>query len=185
MSSLAPLAGRLSQIFSPRNCIFVSTLIFAFGTLWTSHAYTLPLFLAGRAITGVGAAGIMTLAVNLVIALTSKKTRGIFVGLINTGYTIGVSLGAVLAGALLGPMGWRALFWIQTPLAFAAGVCIFFSVPSTFTGGLVSIEKQTILQKLARIDYLGAVLLVSVHDSKFSFIQLLTGPRHPLLQPFS
>lgn len=106
MASMSPLAGRLSQIFSPRNCIFGSTLIFSFGAFVTSRAVDLPQFLMGRALTGVGAAGILTLSIILVIELTSKRRRGLFIGLVNTGYTSGVSLGAVIAGALLIPMGW-------------------------------------------------------------------------------
>ena len=106
MASLSPLSGRLSQIFSPRNCIFVSTIIFALGALVTSQADDLSMFLLGRAIAGTGAAGILTLTIILVIELTTKRRRGLFIGLVNTGYTTGVSLGAVVAGALVGPVGW-------------------------------------------------------------------------------
>ena len=106
MSSMSPVAGRLSQIFSPRSSIFVATVIFSLGTFITSRAVELPLFLAGRVVTGIGAAGILTLAIILVIELTSKKRRGLFIGLVNTGFTVGVSLGAVIAGALLAPLGW-------------------------------------------------------------------------------
>ena len=106
MASLSPLSGRLSQTFSVRNCVFVSTLIFSLGAFLTSRAVDLATFLLGRALTGVGAAGIMPLSIILVIELTSKRRRGLFIGLVNSGYTVGVSLGAVIAGALVGPMGW-------------------------------------------------------------------------------
>ncbi|MCJ1282556.1 hypothetical protein MMC26_001879 [Xylographa opegraphella] len=161
MASMSPLAGRLSQIFSPRWCIFVSTLLFAIGAFVTSSAARLRIFLLGRAITGVGAAGILTLSIILVIELTSKQRRGLFIGLVNTGYTTGVSLGAVIAGALVGPLGWRALFWMQSPLAVAAGLCIFFSMPRTFTTSSPTLDRQSLWQKLARVDYLGAILLTS------------------------
>ena len=101
-----PLAGRLSQTFSPRNCVFISTLIFSLGVFFSSRAADLATFLLARAITGMGAAGIMPLSVILVIELTSKRRRGLFIGLVNSGFTAGVSLGAVIAGALVGPMGW-------------------------------------------------------------------------------
>ena len=48
----------------------------------------------------------MTIALILVLELSSKKKRGLFVGLVNTGFTTGVSFGAVLAGALLPVTGW-------------------------------------------------------------------------------
>ena len=106
MSSVSPLMGRLSQIFPPRLCIFASTFVFAGGSLLASQAKSLAVFLAGRAVAGAGAAGILTISIILAIELTSKKRRALFIGLANTAVTCGVSLGAVIGGALLEPMGW-------------------------------------------------------------------------------
>jgi MFS family permease len=100
------LAGRLSQIFSARNCIFVSSVIFALGGLATSQAPSFTVFLLGRVVSGIGAAGILTISIILVLELTGKKRRGLFIGLLNAGYTSGVALGAVIAGALLPVCGW-------------------------------------------------------------------------------
>jgi MFS family permease len=106
MSSCTPLCGRLSHIFSARNSIFVSTIILSIGALLTSQAVSLPVFLAGRAVAGVGGAGVLSVSIILVIELTGKKRRGLFIGCVNTGFTTGVALGAVIAGALLPRTGW-------------------------------------------------------------------------------
>ena len=106
MSSLAPVCARLAQIFSPRASILVSALLFSIGGLVTSQAHRLRVFLLGRAISGAGGAGMMTIAFILVLELSSKKKRGLFIGLVNAGFTTGVSLGAVIAGALLPVTGW-------------------------------------------------------------------------------
>lgn len=84
----------------------MATSLFAIGGITTSFAYSFPVFLLGRAISGSGAAGIFTISFVIVLELASKKRRGLFIGLVNTGFTIGVSLGAVVAGALLPVMGW-------------------------------------------------------------------------------
>jgi hypothetical protein len=55
----------------------------------------------------------------------------------------------------------RFLFWIQAPLAVLAGIGIFFSIPKSFTSGHKDVGEQSITTKLAKIDYLGAVVLVS------------------------
>jgi predicted MFS family arabinose efflux permease len=96
----------LAQIFSPRVCILVSALFFSIGGLITSQAQRLRFFLLGRAISGAGGAGMITIAFILVLELSSKKKRGLFIGLVNAGFTTGVSLGAVIAGALLPVTGW-------------------------------------------------------------------------------
>jgi MFS family permease len=48
----------------------------------------------------------MTISFILVLELSGKKRRGLFIGLVNSGFTTGVSLGAVVAGALVTGMGW-------------------------------------------------------------------------------
>lgn len=103
----------------------------------------------------------MTIAFILLLELSGKKRRGLYIGLVNTGFTSGISLGAVIAGALLPIKGWRFLFWIQAPLAMIAGTVLFFSIPSSFTLGQ-KFGKSSIWAKLARIDYAGALLLVSM-----------------------
>ncbi|KAG9235040.1 major facilitator superfamily domain-containing protein [Amylocarpus encephaloides] len=161
MSSASPLAARLAQIFSPRNCIFVASLLFSLGGIVTSQAPNVQIFLLGRVFSGMGGAGIITISFVLVLELSGKKRRGLFIGLVNTCFTMGVSLGAVIAGSLLNVTGWRFLFWIQSPIAVVAGIGIFFSIPKTFTSGRKEANDLTIGQKLAKIDYLGALLLAS------------------------
>lgn len=111
MASIAPLAGRLSQIFPPRACILASATTFALGVLFTSQAPSLSAFLTGRAVTGVGAAGILTGSIIIVLELTDSKRRGLFIGMVNTGFTFGIAMGAVAAGGLLPVVGWVSESW--------------------------------------------------------------------------
>ena len=45
-----------------------------------------------------------------VLELAGKKRRGLFIGLVNTAFTSGVALGAVIAGALLPVAGWVSVY---------------------------------------------------------------------------
>lgn len=161
MSALSPLNGKLASLFGPRNCIFASTLILAAGCLVSSAAEGFEVFIVGRCITGVGASGIFTISIIIVLELTGSKRRGLAIGLLNSGYTIGVAVGAVAAGALLRPVGWRALFWMQAPIALTAGSVLFLAIPHDFTAGKKGASDQSTLQRLARIDYLGAITLTA------------------------
>ena len=156
-----PLVGRLCEIFSSRNYLFASTIIQCTGLLATSLSPTLWMFLVGRVITGIGSAAITPVAIILVTELTSKQRRGLFIGLVNTGYTVGVSCGAILAGVLEPTVGWRAIFWLQIPLALAAGVTAFFAVPKNLEARSKKFEDMTMAQKLSRIDYFGVITLIS------------------------
>lgn len=116
MSALAPLMGRLSQVFSARICMFFSTMLLCVGSLVTSLASSLRWFLIGRSVTGSGAAGILIVATIIIVQMVSAKRRGLFIGLANTGITVGISLGAVIAGGLEPRIGWVSMIGINTTI---------------------------------------------------------------------
>lgn len=169
-ASFAPLAGRLASIFAASHLIAASSVFFTIGAVVSARATTLVVFLLGRVILGVGGAGVMTLSLITVLQLTSKRRRGLFIGMVNAGFTVGLSLGAVVYGALLPHMSWRTLFMSQAPLSLLAGIGVLLSMPDL--PGVDSddddeddlnefmIKKEmSVWEKLARIDYLGAALL--------------------------
>jgi MFS family permease len=159
VTSLTPVAGRLSQIFTARIYLFASAIVQCCGLLITSQARTIPVFLLGRAVAGAGSAAITPVAFILVTDLTDSKKRGLFFGCINTAYTSGVACGAIIAGALEPTVGWRAVFWVQIPVSFAAACLAFFSIPHS--SGSSSSSQGPLSQKLARIDYFGILTLTS------------------------
>ncbi|KAL2259397.1 hypothetical protein VTK26DRAFT_6933 [Humicola hyalothermophila] len=159
MSSVAPLAGRLAMIFSAPTMVLLSAGCFSVGALVTALAPTFAVFILGRVVLGVGSGGIMTLCMILVIDLTSKQRRGLWIGLTNAGFTFGVSAGAVVFGALLPVLGWRLLLGLQAPLSAVAGLAVSLSIPST--GAHETHKHKTTLQKLAGVDYAGAAALAT------------------------
>jgi predicted MFS family arabinose efflux permease len=174
MSSLAPLMGRLSQVFSPRLCMFFSTILISIGTLITGLSPTFTMFLVGRAFTGAGGGGILIVASIIVIQMTSPKRRGLYIGLVNSGMTVGVSLGAVIAGALEPRIGWKPLFWVQSPISLLAGIGLLVSIPADHSAKENEYTDMTLSEKLARIDYSGALLLVA---TIILFLLGLSGPK--------
>ncbi|KAK4162592.1 major facilitator superfamily domain-containing protein [Cladorrhinum sp. PSN259] len=129
MSSTAPLVGRLSMLFSPGVMLLFASLCFSLGAVITSVAPTFAVFILGRVLCGIASGGLMTLCLILVIQLTSKRRRGLWIGLTNAGFTLGVSFGAVVFGGLLPVIGWRWLFASQSPLALLAGIGLWLSLP--------------------------------------------------------
>jgi predicted MFS family arabinose efflux permease len=174
MSSIVPVTGRISYIMSPRTLIFISTVVIALGTLVTGLAKSLPMFLVGRVIAGVGAGGIASVAIILVVQLFSARRRGLTVGLLNSAFTFGVAAGAILSGALEPVIGWRALFWLQSPIAVLSGVGILLCVPAGLSADDFAPENnKTAWQKAMDVDYIGAILLV------LSIVSLLFGLSTP------
>ncbi len=86
--------------------MLAASVLFSLGGIIASQAQILGVFLLGRAIQGIGGAGILSISFILVLELSGRKRRGLFIGLLNTGFTTGVAFGAVIAGALLPVTGW-------------------------------------------------------------------------------
>lgn len=161
MSALGPLNGKLAAVFTPRITIFASTVSLAIGVIASGLSSDFTGFIVGRVFTGVGASGIFTVSIIIVLELTSAKQRGLAIGLLNTGFTIGVAVGATAAGALLPAVGWRWLFLGQAPIALLGGASLLLSIPSTFTTGKDEDAKVPTLTRLARLDYVGAISLTA------------------------
>ncbi|PNP59439.1 hypothetical protein THARTR1_00929 [Trichoderma harzianum] len=177
-SSLLPIIGRLAAIFSPRAVVLPCVALFALGSLFASQAHSFAAFVAGRIVMGGGGAGIVVMAVVFVIELTDKKTRGVMIGFVNAAFTMGVSVGAAVYGVLHPVVGWRPLFWFQTPLTIIAGIGLYLSLPASMSSPPAQQNgKPTPLsRKLASIDYLGAVLLTL---TIILFLYSLAGDIHP------
>jgi MFS family permease len=161
ITSITPVAGRLCLVFTPRIYLFGSITLQSVGLLITSSAPKLWVFLVGRVITGIGSAAVTPVALLLVTELTDEGKKGLFFGLVNTGYTMGVSLGAIIAGALEPAVGWRAVFWLQIPLTLGAATVALFAIPK-FDPKSSKLEQDSSMgEKLSRIDYFGILTLIS------------------------
>ncbi|EFQ86820.1 hypothetical protein PTNB73_10012 [Pyrenophora teres f. teres] len=144
------------------------------GLIITSTAVSFEHFVLGRVITGAGGGGIFIVASIMAIQMTSPKRRGLYMGLANTAMTVGVSLGAVIAGALEPRIGWKPLFGIQAPLSLIAGFGLLFSIPASHTSKNIKYAHLSIRDKLTRIDYSGSVLLTT---TIVLFLFGLSGPK--------
>jgi MFS family permease len=159
VTSVMPLAGRLSQIFTARAYVFGSILVQCLGLLFTSLANSFLSFILGRVVTGIGAAAVTPVAFILVTEMTSKENRGVFFGCINTAFTSGVACGAIFAGVLEPIIGWRAVFWAQIPFCLAASTVAFLSIPPPPADPKHA--DESLASKLSRLDFFGIVTLIS------------------------
>ncbi|KIX08963.1 uncharacterized protein Z518_00041 [Rhinocladiella mackenziei CBS 650.93] len=160
VTSITPVAGRLCAIFTPRVYLLASIVVQACGLFITSQARSLPVFLVGRAVTGMGSASVTPVAFILVTELTSQRRRGLLFGCINTGYTSGVACGAIIAGALEPLVGWRAVFGLQIPFALSAGTVAFFAIPKPRETLQSDSEQASLGKKLSQIDYFGVITII-------------------------
>lgn len=178
ITSITPIAGRLSTIFTARVYLLASIIIHACGLLITSQATSLSTFLVGRAVGGIGSAAVTPVAFILVTELTTQGRRGLFFGCINTGYTTGIACGAIIAGLLEPLIGWRAVFWAQIPFTLTAAVVAFFAIPQRDEAVKAASQRGTLFEKLSQIDYFGVITLIT---SVVLLLYSLSSPRIQVL----
>ncbi|MFD8380756.1 MFS transporter [Streptomyces sp. NPDC059679] len=117
-----PIAGRLGDLFGHRRVLLACLGSFTVGTLLCAlgaEAGSLPLLLAGRAVSGISG-GVFPLAFGIVrTAVEPPRARGV-IAVLSAMFGVGGSAGMVLAGPLADAFGTAWLFWPLLALAGAA-----------------------------------------------------------------
>jgi len=148
-----PLYGKLSDTYGRKPFYLFAIVIFVIGSMLCGTAQGIYQLAAYRAIQGIGAGGLMSLAFAIVGDLVPARERGryqaYFMSVFGSSSVLGPVLGGALAGqdSLLGFDGWRWIFYVNVPIGLAA----LFVVATR-----LHLPRHT---SDHRIDYLGAALL--------------------------
>jgi EmrB/QacA subfamily drug resistance transporter len=115
-------AGRLGDMFGRKRMFLAGTVVFALGSAFCGAAPGENVLIAGRVMQGIGAAAMLPLSLAIVCnvfpAERQARALGIWAGISALALAIGP-----LAGGALVELDWRAIFWIDIPVA-AAGIAI-------------------------------------------------------------
>ena len=121
-----PLYGKLSDIYGRRPFFLSAIGIFIVGSMLCGLSQNMYELAAFRAIQGVGAGGLMSLALAIIGDLVPPRERaryqGFFLAVFGTASVLGPILGGFFAGAdkLLWVDGWRWVFYLNVPIGIAA-----------------------------------------------------------------
>ncbi|KAL9602439.1 MAG: hypothetical protein Q9219_001863 [cf. Caloplaca sp. 3 TL-2023] len=155
LTSFQPLYGKLSDIFGRKSALLSGYAIFGIGCLFCGLARNINELIAARAFAGIGGGGMTTVVSILLSDIVPLRERGTWQGIINIIYAAGAGCGAPLGGILADVFSWRWAFLAQAPMCALA----FLSV--TLVLHLPKRESVAWKKKLARVDFLGAFVLVS------------------------
>ncbi|WP_280442057.1 MDR family MFS transporter [Nocardia brasiliensis] len=121
-----PLYGKLSDMFGRKQFFMLAIAIFIVGSLLCTMAQSMYQLAAFRAVQGIGAGGLMSLALTILGDIVGPRERakyqGYFLAVFGTSSVIGPVLGGVLAGqqTILGVSGWRWVFLVNVPIGLIA-----------------------------------------------------------------
>ncbi|KAJ0114270.1 hypothetical protein J7T55_010659 [Diaporthe amygdali] len=151
--------GRLYGQFNAKVLYLVCVLLFEVGSALCGAAPNVDALIVGRAVAGVGGAGIYMGVMTLIAATTTMRERPFYVGLTGLTWGIGIVLGPIIGGAFsISAVGWRWAFYINLLVAVPAVPAYVFLLPN-------HIDPRPGISSRARfaeIDYIGNILLIGV-----------------------
>ncbi|HOF37691.1 MAG TPA: MDR family MFS transporter [Dermatophilaceae bacterium] len=121
-----PLYGKLSDIYGRKKFFMAAITIFIIGSAMCSFAASMYQLAAFRAVQGIGAGGLFSLALAIVGDIVPPRERakyqGYFLAVFGTSSVLGPIIGGFFAGAdsILGITGWRWVFLVNVPVGLVA-----------------------------------------------------------------
>src|SRR5438552_3667154 len=147
LSALLLMGGSLGDYYGRRRIFIAGVAIFSLASAWCGFATNVRELIFARAMQGAGGALLVPGSLAIISASFRDQDRGHAIGTWSGFTAITAAIGPVLGGWLIEHVSWRAVFFINLPLAAAVLIISLWRVP----------ESRDENQK-ARLDWLGATL---------------------------
>jgi EmrB/QacA subfamily drug resistance transporter len=146
LAALLLVGGSLGDRFGRRRIFLAGVLIFAGASAWCGFALGIGQLIAARAVQGIGAALLIPGSLAIISNSFSEDERGRAIGTWSGFSAITAAIGPVLGGWLIETISWRAVFFINIPIALLVILISLRHVPES------SNETKE------RLDWFGAIL---------------------------
>jgi SHS family lactate transporter-like MFS transporter len=104
--------GLLADRYGRRIPLMINVVFFSLVELLCGFSPGFTFFFTMRALYGIGMGGEWGVGASLAMEAAPKRWRGILSGILQSGYSVGYLLAAVVARVVLPTLGWRWMFWL-------------------------------------------------------------------------
>ncbi|MGC4378569.1 MDR family MFS transporter [Fictibacillus sp. Mic-4] len=158
LSAFMPILGKLADLVGRKKVYLASMALFIGGSIVCGLSHSMTLLLIGRGIQGIGAGGLMPLAMTISSDLFPLEQRAKVQGIMGPIMFIPMLVGPLMGGFFVDQASWHWIFFINIPVGVISAC--FLAV------GL----KESNIKKKVVIDWSGAILLV------LAIVSLLIAP---------
>ena len=131
LSALLLVGGSLGDHYGRRLVFVIGVVLFAIASAWCGIAPSIEQLIAARAVQGVGAALLVPGSLAIISASFPREERGRAIGTWSGFSAITTAIGPVLGGWLVDNVSWRAVFFLNLPLAAAVILISVWRVPES------------------------------------------------------
>ncbi|CCF32249.1 major facilitator superfamily transporter [Colletotrichum higginsianum] len=152
---MVPLVRKLAILGNVKSQMVLYTLIFIIGAAVSGSATSINSVIVGRAIAGVGGAGIYQLCIVVNVLLSSPAELPRLQGVMAVSWAVGLTVGPVIGGAFAESQSatWRWAMYLNLPILSIMAILNFVALPSIRLAPGLPIVKG-----LRAIDWIGVVL---------------------------
>ncbi|VUC23481.1 unnamed protein product [Clonostachys rosea] len=156
------LFGKLYAELNITWVFLVALGIFEVGSVVCAAAPNSVALVIGRAVAGIGAAGLMSGFFVIVAKSLPLEKRPVFTGAIGACSGISQMIAPTLGGVFTDRLTWRWCFWINLPLGAATALTIFFflKLPNNEKNDRTGNSVANIKEFLNKLDLLGSLCLM-------------------------
>ena len=145
-----PLYGKISDLYGRKPVFRFAIVVFLIGSALAGLSTQMGQLIAARAVQGLGAGGLMSLAFAIIGDVIPPRQRGRYQGYFGAVFAVSSVAGPLLGGFFVDHLSWHWIFYINIPLGIIALV-----VTDRALRGLRHVRREH------SIDYLGAALMVA------------------------
>ncbi|KAJ5542629.1 Major facilitator superfamily domain general substrate transporter [Penicillium sp. DV-2018c] len=166
--------GKLYTFYSIKYIYLIALSIFEIGSLVCGVTPSSVGLICGRAIAGLGAAGLFSGSILIITKSVPLVKRPIYTGLVGAMFGIANVAGPLMGGAFTDHLTWRWCFYINLPI----GAVTFFFVLVFFPNPKAILKKNSVKEQLKQLDLIGSFFFLPAIISLLLALQW-GGTRYP------